>query len=520
MTPAEMADLLDGPPLLMPEGWRFWPVSGAAHLLLADRFLANMPAYPQGQFAGRGAVICGGGSYEASVYVACRMLRHVGWQHPIQVWHRGDAEPVSDRVRRLPDVTVVDVERHPARSSRRFVSGWAVKMFAVINCPFEEVFFLDADCYPIYNPDECFQPQHNPHGIVVWPDNPVVDQAIHWPSYGLLPDNEFGINGGHYVLEKKRAWRTLQLAAHYDDHCDYYYCYTSSPVPVGVFSDQEHFRIALRKLATPFQKYAERPLACICDSYIQAGPNGRTLFVHRWGSKFAPPDHFSRPPQWWLGQLPMELTTWQYFLEWLASSPTHYNDRLEEVPGWFSPAECRFWSESCTGRKVLELGRFQGRATIAAARTAKMVVSIDCGDEREAGIWLERHGVRHKVWLRAGEFSALVPTCGGSFDACLINSAHDGPCIQEMVKLVMPHLTHDAILGFYGYSDPTRPTVNQFVDSAAQQFGWRLTGTADSLAVFTIGGPDCATNVPTNAPVMSSDGRQLSGPALCNANID
>jgi hypothetical protein len=48
--------------------------------------------------------------------------------------------------------------------------------------PFEEVLFLDADCYPIYDPDECFEARHNPHGIVTWPDTSVGDNALHWPS--------------------------------------------------------------------------------------------------------------------------------------------------------------------------------------------------------------------------------------------------------------------------------------------------------------------------------------------------
>src|SRR5438034_382683 len=60
----KLAELLAGPPLAMPEGWRLWPTTRKAHLLLAKRFLASMPPYPKGRFAGRGAVICGGGRYE------------------------------------------------------------------------------------------------------------------------------------------------------------------------------------------------------------------------------------------------------------------------------------------------------------------------------------------------------------------------------------------------------------------------------------------------------------------------
>ena len=239
-----LAELLAGPVLLMPEDWRSWPVIHKAHLLLVDRLLAGMPSYPEGRFAGRGAVICGGGAYEAGAYVACRMLRHVGWEHPIQVWHRGPAEPVSARLRGLPGVTVIDAETHPVRAGRRLLGGWEAKSLAVLNSPFEEVLFLDADCYPIFDPNECFEPEHNPHGIVTWPDTPLGDNALHWPTYGVEPDGKTGLNGGHYVFTKRRAWALLHLAAHYDNHSDYYYWRSVYNVQVGGFGDQEQVRAA------------------------------------------------------------------------------------------------------------------------------------------------------------------------------------------------------------------------------------------------------------------------------------
>ncbi len=65
MSAAELADLLAGPPLAMPDGWRAWPVTRQAHRILADRFLAAMLPFPIRKFSGRGAVLCGGAGYEA-----------------------------------------------------------------------------------------------------------------------------------------------------------------------------------------------------------------------------------------------------------------------------------------------------------------------------------------------------------------------------------------------------------------------------------------------------------------------
>jgi hypothetical protein len=481
---ADLADLLAGPVLLMPEDWRSWPATRAAHLLLVERFLAGMPPYPVGRFAGRGAVLCGGGNYEAGAYVACRMLRHVGWKHPIQVWHRGPAEPVSARLGRLGGVEVVDAEAHPARPGRRILGGWESKVFAALNCRFEEVMFLDADCYPIYDPDECFEPQHNPHGVVTWPDVAGGDHTPQWDSYGLTPDGKTAINGGHYVLTKRNAWAVLQLAQHYDDHSDYYYCRTPQCVgDVGGFGDQDQVRAALHKLGAPSHRYSERPLACAFESYLQAGPHGRPLFVHRHFNKFGLPGQFAWPPQWHAGNLPMEATAWRYFLEWLTQADGN-GAVPEEVPGWFTPAECRLWSRSCEGRDVLELGRHHGRSTVAAALSARKVVSLDRESAWPADLWLQRYGVRHKVWLREGPFAELAPTSGGPFSACLIDGSHDGPSVEADLAVALAQLAPGAVLGFHDYGDPAHPDVQAVVDAAARHHGWRFVGRADFLAVF------------------------------------
>ncbi len=472
MPVGELAELLAGPPAAMPDGWRFWPVARAAHLLLAERFAAAIPPYPEGRFAGHGAVICGGGKYEACTYVACRMLRHVGWRHPIQVWHRGAAEPVSARVRRLPGVEVIDAAAHPEWTKRRMTGGWESKLFAVINSPFEEVLWLDADCYPIYDPDECFRPENNPHGIVIWPDNPVADNAIHWPTYGFESDGGTGLNGGHYVFTKRRAWGTIQFAAHLDDHSDYYYWRTTENVRIGAFSDQEHLRIALRKIGTPYHRYAARPLACVAGSYIQAGPGGRTLFVHRFFNKFALPDEFPYPPSWQPGVLPMDAIAWRYFLEWLTDSRDE--DAADEAPGRFTRAEFELWRKACADRDVLELGRDGGRSTVAAALSARKVVSLDRASAAPVELWLQRYGVWHKVWLREGEFADLIATSGGPFSACLL----DGAAVNAIANAV-PHLSPGALIGFRDY-----PDAKEVVDAEARARGWAIVERADRLAVF------------------------------------
>ena len=53
------------------------------------------------------------------------------------------------------------------------------------------------------------------------------------------------------------------------------------------------------------------------------------------------------------------------------------------VHGWLFDNEFRMLSKLAEGKRVLEIGCFQGRSTVALAQTAKSVVSVDYfhGDE-------------------------------------------------------------------------------------------------------------------------------------------
>lgn len=482
----ELVDLLDGPRVHLPEDWRHWPSMVEAHLILVERFLQKMPTYPAGNFSGRGAVICGGGPYEPGIYVACNMLRLVGWEYPIQVWHRGEAEPISDQIRKLEQVEVINTETHPARYERRTFGGWQAKSFALIHCPFEEILYFDADAYPVAALDDCFSERHNPHGIVTWPDTPWGDHTPQWHSYGLAPDGQLSLNGGHYILEKRKAWSVLQLVGHYDNYSDYYYCqHKQCKEDVGGYGDQDQMRAALHKLQFPIHRYTPRPLLCDGQSYIQAGPDGSPLFVHRFFNKFALPEEFHCPPNWHANTLPMEATAWSYFLEWM-NKPILDENVYSEVPGWFTQEECDLWHRTCQGRKVLELGRHLGRSTCVAALSASKVVSIDRDSEYAAEMWLQRCGVRQKVWLRRGVFADLVPSSGGPFSACLVDGAHDEQNVQLDIDTILPHLEPGARIGFHDYADPAFPDVKPVVDISARKHGWRFIEQSGYLAIFEV----------------------------------
>jgi hypothetical protein len=206
------------------------------------------------------------------------------------------------------------------------------------------------------------------------------------------------------------------------------------------------------------------------------------LFVHRYCNKMALPGEFSRPPHWYAAELPMEATAWRFFTEWLTAPACGHP--ADEVPGRFTREECDLWQRLCRGRDVLELGRRLGRSTVAAALSARRVVSIDRASVWPADTWLQRYGVRHKVWLREGEFADLVPTSGGPFTACLIDGDRDLWSVERDLAAIAPHLAPDAVVGFHDYDDPAYPNVRAAADAAAGRRGWLLLERAGNLAVF------------------------------------
>ncbi len=125
------------------------------HRALLDAVAALKFPYPAERFAGRGIVICGGGTkYFPCVYVLVRLLRYLGCTLPIEVWHLGGRE-MSAAMRGLlaahgADCRDAQAERrvHPVRR----LSGWELKCFAVLHCRFAEAMLLDADNCPVRDP--------------------------------------------------------------------------------------------------------------------------------------------------------------------------------------------------------------------------------------------------------------------------------------------------------------------------------------------------------------------------------
>jgi hypothetical protein len=278
----------------------------------ADAFLAAVGDYPAGRYAGRGVVLAGGGDrYFAALYVTVRALRHVGCRLPIQVWYLGryDEMPAGRQALLAPyGVACIDADAVRLRHPARVLNGWELKAFAALHSPFEEVLFLDADCYPCRNPEFLFDLEdYRARGAIFWPDFFPVDPRLKWTAYGVPdPGRPGSVESGQFVVHKRPSWRPLNLAWFYNDHSDYYYRYG--------YGDKHTFEVAWARCGQPFVMWQVQ--GCwVAVAYVHAGPDTRPLFVHRCADKFRlkptpylTTQHFARPS--YQPQLPLESECW------------------------------------------------------------------------------------------------------------------------------------------------------------------------------------------------------------------
>jgi len=236
--------------------------------------------------SGRGVVTCAGGwRFLAGVYVMARLLRALGSTLPIEVWHCGGHEydPCFERVTAGLDVTWVDARKYAEEHGIpvRIWKGWELKSFAVMYSRFEEVIFMDADCYPERDPEYLFDhPRYTEGTALFWPDlssnaagAPL--QPGQWHRWGLPHRNEPDFESGQMVIHRKKAWHALAVTRWMNDHSEYVY----GPGNKNLYGDKSTWHIAWRGTNTPY--HCCPPTRWDRVAFRQHDPDGRCIFVHR-----------------------------------------------------------------------------------------------------------------------------------------------------------------------------------------------------------------------------------------------
>lgn len=231
-----------------------------------------MPAPRAGIAEGSGIVVCGGGKYWPMIAVAVHMARRVT-RLPIQIWHRGAAEPIRGAdIRGLSDITIHDATAlHPLRR----LGGWECKSVALLHCGLERALFMDADAYLVGDPAELVNLASPHRSLVFWKDFPDHWQHVTWPAFGLPREQKLGpIQGGQLVFHRPSCWRQLVIAHWLNQHSDYTYQHG--------YGDQDMWRVAWAASAGTFCDLGEIPYR---DRSFVGAFNGRNILVHRVGDK-------------------------------------------------------------------------------------------------------------------------------------------------------------------------------------------------------------------------------------------
>lgn len=168
----------------------------------------------------------------------------------------------------------------------------------------------------------------------------------------------------------------------------------------------------------------------------------------------------------------------------------------QEIPGWLSEAEGRKLAELSAGKRVLEIGSYEGRSTVCIAQTAAAVECIDpfdgrgTPDQRDTLACfcanVQTYGLTGKVRLHIGTTEDVTAQVEAGFDLAFIDGAHDFASVQEDINAALRLLAPAGLLAFHDYRRPGDLGVTMAVDALLKS-GATLLEVTDTLAVVRPG---------------------------------
>jgi len=172
----------------------------------------------------QGIVTTGGGKYSSPLLISLRMLRKTGSKLPVEVFiptlDEYDSKlcesllpPLNAKCRILSDVFALI-------PSNDTINSYQYKVFAILFSSFEDVFFLDADNFPAFNPDSILITEpFNSTGLVTWPDmwaQTSSKQFFEIADVPIPPVTRLSSESGQVLYSKKKQSASLLLATYYN----------------------------------------------------------------------------------------------------------------------------------------------------------------------------------------------------------------------------------------------------------------------------------------------------------------
>ncbi|KAL9121522.1 MAG: hypothetical protein Q9187_001918 [Circinaria calcarea] len=237
----------------------------AAHVYFVDSIKANAPklSYAPGT---RGVVTTAGGAYLPVLVISLRMLRRTGSTLPVEVFLSSTSE-YEGRVCRdiLPSLNarcLIISDILDAVPGSVTIAHYQLKPFAMLFSSFEEILFLDADSFPIHDPEELFTSEpFISHGMVLWPDFWISTASPLYYNISGQPvppvSRRQSSETGEIVVSKKSHHQSLLLAAYYNYYGpSHFYILQSQGAPGE--GDKETFAAAADALNETYYATSER----------------------------------------------------------------------------------------------------------------------------------------------------------------------------------------------------------------------------------------------------------------------
>ncbi|PGH35372.1 hypothetical protein GX50_01836 [[Emmonsia] crescens] len=340
----------------------------------------------------RGIVSAATGKDLPTLLISLRMLRQSGTRFPVEVFIPSKADydaviceevlpAMNANCIVLSDILGTDVNYNMER--------YWLKTFAILFSSFEQLLWLDVDCFPLHDAIELFQSKpFTDIGLVTWPDFWASSVSPYF--YNIASQAEPSLserastNGRQLLISKKTHAKTLLLASYYNYYGSMHYHRLLTQGGPGE-GDRETFLAAASVLNQPFYAVSE-PIRSIgrrnddgnMTGYAMvqysptedhkltsqgihrakdpsAGPAPHPFFIHVSHPKINPVDIFTPPMNHYKVDSPIRGLDGEPTRAWIEEKET-----VDSIGGL--KVERQFWSEVIWTACILEELKFKSWA--------------------------------------------------------------------------------------------------------------------------------------------------------------